>query len=453
MSMQTTYSEEGYQLVVGLGATGLSCVRFLHQQGARVVVADTRDNPPGLESLHASLPEVEVHCGPFRPELFMAAQRIVLSPGVAPQEPVIAAAIAADKEVIGDIELFARHAEAPVIGITGSNGKSTVTSLLAEMARHAEIPVAVGGNLGIPALDLLASARPRFYFLELSSFQLEMTSSLNCSAAVVLNLSDDHLDRHGDMASYGAIKARIYHGDGVMLVNLDEPRVVAMAEQHSDRDVWRYGLACPVDEHVYGLRQHHGEDWLARGHTLLLAARELRLPGRHNLSNALAALALGEACALPLKARLQALREFAGLPHRCEWVREYRGVRYYNDSKGTNVGASLAAIAGMPGEKVVLIAGGQGKGQDFSPLAEVLRQRGRAVVLLGEDAQRIARVVDGSCPVQLASDMAEAVLMAKAAAQPGDSVLLSPACASFDMFENYQHRGRVFRDAVKGVAA
>ena len=444
-------AQTGYQLVVGLGATGLSCVRFLLGRGEHVVVADSRHQPPGLEQLRSEWPELTVHCGPFETAVFEGAARIILSPGVAPQEPVVSRCIAAGMAVIGDIELFAQHVEAPVIGITGSNGKSTVTTLLAEMARHAEVPVAVGGNLGTPALELLGTARPRFYLLELSSFQLEMTESLNCSAAVVLNLSEDHLDRHGTMAHYAELKERIYRGDGVMLINLDDPWVAAMAD--TGRVVWRYGLATPCDEHVYGIRQHQGEDWLARGHTLLMAARDLRIPGQHNLSNALAALALGEACGLPLKARLQALREFPGLSHRCQWVMERNGVRYYNDSKGTNVGATLAAIDGMPGEQVVLIAGGQGKGQDFGPLAGMMASRGRAAILLGEDAARLAHTLEPACTVHHAASMVEAVDLAARIALPGDSVLLSPACASFDMFRNYQDRGEQFCAALKGGSA
>ncbi len=451
MSKQTP-TQTAYQLVVGLGATGLSCVRFLHRQGHTVIVADSRSAPPGADELATQWPDVALYCGPFDQALLMGAERIILSPGVAPQQPVIAACIAAGKEVIGDIELFARYADVPVIGITGSNGKSTVTTLLAEMAHHAEEQVAVGGNIGTPALDLLGSARPRFYLLELSSFQLEMTTSLNCSAAVVINLSEDHLDRHGNMARYAELKGRIYRGDGVALINLDDPLVAAMAEAMSraGRRVWRYGLSSPQDEHVYGLRQHHGEDWLARGHTLLLAAKELRIPGRHNLSNALAALALGEACGLPLKARLQALREFTGLPHRCQWVAERNGVNWYNDSKGTNVGAAAAALEGVPGERVVLIAGGQGKGQDFSPLASQLAERARAVILMGEDAPLLAEVIADNCPQHYAASMDEAVALAATLALPGDSVLLSPACASFDMFANYQDRGEQFCRAVRG---
>ncbi|MBE0509696.1 MAG: UDP-N-acetylmuramoyl-L-alanine--D-glutamate ligase [Chromatiales bacterium] len=435
-------AHDAYQLVVGLGKTGLSCVRFLRARGEPVVVVDSRENPPGLAEFQSEFPDLALHCGPFEERLFHGASRIILSPGVAPQQAHIAACIAAGIAVIGDIELFARHVAAPVIAITGSNGKSTVTMLLAEMAKHAGMEALVGGNIGTPALDLLGMAKPRFYILELSSFQLEMTSSLNCAAAVVLNISEDHLDRHRDLAEYAAIKARIFRGDGVMVINQDDPLVRAMAE--AGRETWQYGMASPEEEHIYGLRQHQGEDWLARGHTLLMACKDIRIPGRHNQSNALAALALGEACGMALKPRLQALREFAGLPHRCQWVSQRNGVDYYNDSKGTNVGASLAAIAGVPGEKLVVILGGQGKGQDFSPLCEVLQARARAVILIGEDAPLLARVLDGCCTLQHATTLAEAVSMAGQCAQAGDSVLLSPACASFDMFRDYQQRGEQF---------
>jgi len=322
--------------------------------------------------------------------------------------------------------------------------------LLGEMVRAAGKQVLVGGNIGTPVLELLNEETPDLYVLELSSFQLEVTRSLNCRAAVVLNLSDDHLDRHLTMENYAAIKAGIYTGDGVMVINVDDPRVVAMMQ--SGREVVRFGLDEPAGENDFGLRQIDGVDWLARGSEALLAVNEMRMPGRHNQANALAALALGSAAGLDMTAMLQTLREFPGLPHRCQWVAEIDGVNYYEDSKGTNVGATLAALAGMPGEKVVLIAGGQGKGQDFSPLREAVAQRARAVVLIGEDAPLLQQAIEGATPIELAKDMKQAVKRAAKAAQPGDSVLLSPACASFDMFSNYVARGEAFVAALQGRA-
>jgi UDP-N-acetylmuramoylalanine--D-glutamate ligase len=451
MNMATENAAEGLTLVVGLGQTGLACARFLAARGERFAVVDNRAHPPGLEEVRREFPQVSVWLGEFDDELFRHAARLLLSPGVAPQEAAVSTAVEAGIEVLGDIELFAREAKAPVLAITGSNGKSTVTALLGEMAKAAGKKVLVGGNIGTPALELLNQATPDLYVLELSSFQLEVTRSLNCRAAVVLNLSDDHLDRHLTMENYAAIKSGIYAGDGLMVINADDPLVAAMTQ--ANREIVRFGLGEPVGENDFGLRQLDGADWLVRGNEALMAVSEMRMPGRHNQANALAALALGSAADLEMTAMLQTLREFPGLPHRCQWVAEIDGVNYYEDSKGTNVGATLAALAGMPGEKVVLIAGGQGKGQDFSLLHEAVAQRARTVVLIGEDAPLLQQALDGAAPIELAKDMKQAVKRAAKAAQPGDSVLLSPACASFDMFSNYVARGDAFVAAVKGRMA
>lgn len=451
MTTTTTLPAEGYTLVVGLGQTGLACARFLAAHGESFVVVDSRDNPPGIDELRSEMPNVPVYLGPFDRALFKGAQRILVSPGVAPQEPEIAEAVAEGVELLGDIELFARYATAPIVAITGSNGKSTVTALLGEMARNAGKRVAVGGNIGTAALDLLEQQEPELYVLELSSFQLEVTASLNCIASAVLNVSEDHLDRHGDINHYAAIKSRIYRGDGVMVINRDDPLVAEMAEP--GRRILLFGLDEPQSKGDYGLRQQNGDQWLACGETLLMPAAEMRMPGRHNQANALAALALGDAFGLPLVPMLQTLREFPGLPHRCQWVAEIDGVNYYEDSKGTNVGATLAALEGLPGEKVVLIAGGQGKGQDFSPLYEAVAHRARAVVLIGEDASILKQTLDGATRISFAADMNEAVVQAAHLARSGDSVLLSPACASFDMFSNYIERGERFVEAVRGMGA
>lgn len=446
-----TIPDYPYTLVVGLGQTGLSCARFLAAQGESFAIADSRETPPGIEELKEAFPAVPLYLGPFDDELFNRAERILLSPGIAPQEQAIADAVAHGVEVLGDIELFARYAQAPVVAITGSNGKSTVTALLGEMARNSGMAVEVGGNIGTPALALLEHPVPELYVLELSSFQLEVTDSLNCQAAAVLNISEDHLDRHGDINQYAAIKSRIYHGDGVMVINAEDPIVSAMAEP--DRHVVRFGLQAPEASGDFGLIEQEDGLWLAQGETPLMAASEMRMPGRHNLANALAALALGEACLIPSTAMLKALREFPGLPHRCQWVAEIDDVNYYEDSKGTNVGATLAALEGLPGEKVVLIAGGQGKGQDFSPLYNVVAHRARAVVLFGEDASLIRQALEGATAISFASDMTEAVAQAAHLARSGDSVLFSPACASFDMFSNYIERGERFVAEVKGMAS
>lgn len=437
-------------LVAGLGNTGLSVVRFLARRGIAFTVADSREAPPGLDVLRRELPDVEVKLGAFEADAFARAGTIVLSPGIATDIPAVQAARAAGVPVIGDIELFAQAADAPVVAITGSNGKSTTTTLVAEMAKRAGKDVRVGGNLGTPALDLLQGGRPDFYVLELSSFQLETTFTLDCAAAVVLNLSDDHLDRHHSLLEYAAVKQRIFHGNGVMVVNAEDAFSAAMADGR--RWVVRFSLLAPRQAQDFGLRTLHGREYIVHGEQALMPCDDVRIPGRHNLANALAALALGEAVGLPMAAMLATLRDFPGLSHRCEFIAEVDGVRYYNDSKGTNVGSTLAALAGMPGAKVVLIAGGEGKGQDFKPLAHAVAVRGRAVVLIGRDAGIIAQALADAAPLHHAASMEDAVRLARQHARAGDAVLLSPACASFDMFRNYEHRGDVFTAAVRGLA-
>ncbi|GAB4289622.1 MAG: UDP-N-acetylmuramoyl-L-alanine--D-glutamate ligase [Thiohalomonadaceae bacterium] len=443
-------------LIVGLGKTGLSVARFLARRGERFAMADSRANPPGLEQLRAERPAVEVHLGPFDTELFCRQTRIIVSPGVSLQEPALQAARAAGVEMFGDIELFARSVDAPVVGITGSNGKSTVTTLVGAMAKAAGLETRVGGNLGTPALELLLESdeagAPDLYVLELSSFQLETVTTLNCRVATVLNLSADHLDRHGGMEEYAALKQRIFCGDGVMVLNADDGRVSAMAEK--GREVRWFTLGAPHDEASYGVRWIDGRTSLCCGAEAIIAVEELKIAGRHNWANALAALALGDAMAFPRAAMLRALREFTGLPHRCQWVAEVGGVNWYDDSKGTNVGSTLAALSGMPGNKVVLIAGGDGKGQDFAPLRDTVATHARAVVLIGRDAPLIEQALNGVVPVVNAGrSLEQAVHECARLAQPGDSVLLSPACASFDMFDNYVHRAEVFVAAVRGLTA
>ena len=440
-------------LVVGLGRTGLSCVRYLSARGVPLAVADSRVQPPGLAELRERYADLPLFLGPFQPEVFSTPGRLVVSPGVPLNEPCIHLAQQQGAEVIGDIELFARAAQAPLVAITGSNGKSTVTTLLGEMARQAGRRVAVGGNLGEPALDLLDEA-VELYVLELSSFQLETTRSLRTAAAVVLNLSPDHMDRYPDEAAYAAAKGVIYQGAQTQVVNRDDPRALALARAEGAR--LGFGLGVPVGED-FGLRVRQGEEWLCQGERPLLAARQLRIPGRHNLANALAALALGNAVGLPETAMLQALRGFAGLPHRTQWVAERQGMQWYNDSKGTNVGATQAALEGLhsSGEsgRTLLIAGGECKGADFAPLAPVVEQTTRAVILIGRDAPRLEAALVGHTRLAHARTLHEAVALALELGRPGDRVLLSPACASFDMFENFAARGQAFIQAVETLTA
>lgn len=438
-------------LIIGLGQTGLSCARYLATRALSVAVMDTREQPPAMTILQQDYPQVLIKTGGLDQDWLLQADMIVLSPGVDPRLPEICAAREAGIEMVGDIELFARYADAPVVAITGSNGKSTVTTLLALMAQLAGKDTRTGGNLGTPALDLLGDTAPDFYILELSSFQLETVSSLNAFAAVILNVSPDHLDRYDSVEDYQQAKQKIFNGDGVMVINRDDPVVSAMAVEGRIQ----IGFSLHQTEGVdFGLMQKDGQTWLAEGNEPLLAVNQLKIVGTHNLANALAALALGSAMALPMSAMLSALQEFKGLPHRCRLVRELDGVRWFNDSKATNIGACIAAIEGLVGSgPIVLIAGGIGKDQDFSELTDTLQQAVRAVILIGEDADKIAAVVPAGVVQLMAADMNEAVSMARQTAQAGDNVLLSPACASFDMFSGYAERGDKFEQAVRALAA
>jgi UDP-N-acetylmuramoylalanine--D-glutamate ligase len=434
-------------LVIGLGKTGLSCARYLARQGHQVAVTDDRLDPPGLPAMQDELPDVALFLGRFDPDAFEHAEQIVVSPGVPLAQPLISAARERGVEIIGDIELFARAAIAPVVAITGSNGKSTVTTLVGEMARAAGRNVKVGGNLGTPALDLLPTdgIEPDLYVLELSSFQLESTFTLAPRAAVILNISPDHLDRYAGLDDYAKAKQAIYRNAALQVINLDDTYAAQLAD--AKRPSVGFGVQPPSFGN-YGVRDFGAQAWLMRGDARLMLASEIRMAGRHNLSNALAALALGDAIGLPHKAMFETLRTFGGLPHRTQWIAESKGVIWYNDSKGTNVGATMAAVLGMD-RPVVLIAGGLGKGADFSMLRDALKGRVRALVLIGQDAPQLEAALRGVAAIVRAESMESAVKLAAELAQPGDAVLLSPACASFDMFKGYDHRGDVFTDAVR----
>lgn len=433
-------------LVLGLGRTGLSCARYLSRKGLAVRVADTRSQPPGAEALRTQVPQAELRTGAFDPGLLDGVAQVVISPGLSLREPVAREAAGRGLPVVGDIELFAREAQAPVAAITGTNGKSTVTALLAELASAAGLEAVAGANLGEPALDLLERPVPGLYVLELSSFQLETTHSLATATATVLNVSPDHMDRYDTLADYAAAKARIFDGCEVAVVNADDPAVRAMP-----RDGQRVLSFSLEDAHAdYCLARDPEPTLSCRGEPLLPLAA-MRLQGLHNAANALAALAMCEALDLPRGPVLEALGNFGGLPHRAQWVAEVGGVRFVNDSKGTNVGATLAAVSGMSGP-LVLIAGGDGKNQDFGQLRAAFRGKVRHAVLIGRDAPRLATTLEGICTTERAADMPSAVRAARAAAQPGDTVLLSPACASLDMFRDYTHRGDEFAAAVRSLA-
>jgi UDP-N-acetylmuramoylalanine--D-glutamate ligase len=434
------------RVIAGLGATGLSCARHLHARGVPFVVVDSRERPPALDTLRAEIPGVEFIGGEQARDIFSGVSEIVVSPGIAMDAPVVRRARAAGVRVLGDIDLFMREATAPVVGITGSNAKSTVTRLVGEMARRAGLRVGVGGNLGTPALDLLSAAN-ELYVLEISSFQLERAGRLGLAVATVLNVSADHLDRHGTLAAYRKAKHRIFSGCKKVVANRDDPRTVPVVAAQTEVLTW--GRSAP-GAGEFGLRREGDDECLCQGDKALLPVRELGLAGRHNVANALAALALGHGAGLPMPAMVETLRDFRGLPHRCELLGSVAGVRYVNDSKGTNVGATEAALRGLGGTRdIVLIAGGQGKGADFSQLAEAVTAHCKLLVLMGEDAPSMRRELSGSAPVVMASSLEEAFAAARAEAAAGDTVLLSPACASFDMFSGYEERGDRFRVLVR----
>ena len=438
----------GLKVVAGLGISGVSAVNFLHEQGYRVAVTDSRDVPPG----HDKIPtEVQTRFGQFDQELLLQAEEIIISPGLDPKLPEIQAAIAKGIPVISEIQILRRASDKPIVAITGSNAKSTVTTLIGLMAQQAGVKVAVGGNLGRPALDLTHDD-PDVYILELSSFQLETTSHLNAAVAVVLNVSEDHLDRHGDMFGYHTAKHRIFQGVKKVVYNRDDsltrPLVPDVTPMQS------FGLNAP-DLNQYGiLREDDGTIWLARGRERLLKSSEMYIQGTHNVANALACLALGEAIGLPLDKMLETLKTFKGLEHRCEFVKEVQHVRYYNDSKGTNIGATLAALDGLgaaievQGGKVAIILGGQGKGQDFTALRNSLQKYAKVAVLIGEDRPVIEKAIEGTTTLLHAESLQEAVALCQQNTHVHDVVLLSPACASFDMFTGYPERGHRFVEYV-----
>jgi len=442
-------------LVLGAGQSGLAMAQWLTRNGARVRVADSRSAPPQAEVLRTLLPEATLFVGPFAAEAFAGVELIAISPGVPVQEALIQEAAARGVPVVSEIELFVWGLRcltppAVLIAITGSNGKTTTTALTGALCRAAGRRTAVAGNISPAALDALmraidAAQLPAVWVLELSSFQLETTSTLNADAATVLNVSEDHLDRYTDMAAYAVSKARVFQGHGAVVLNRDDARSLAAAP--AGRQVVTFGLnppTCPAD---YGL----DDGWIVRGSERLIRLSELKLVGQHNAANAMAALALCEAIDIDPRSVLPALAAFSGLAHRVEWVAEINGVGYFDDSKGTNVGATLAAVQGL-GRPVAIILGGDGKGQDFSPLRNALAEHARAVALIGRAAGAIAAVLDGCrLPLRQCADMSEAVRWCAAQTQAGDAVLLSPACASMDMYRDYAHRAEVFVDAVRGI--
>ena len=447
-------------LVLGLGKTGYSVVEHLAARGEKVTVADSRDLAPCLSLVRERHPRVEVITGGLpAPARFAQFDRVVVSPGIA---------VASARRLVGDIELFAESARAPVIAITGSNGKSTVTTLVSKMLAAAGAKALTGGNIGTPALELLAQPPPDFYVLELSSFQLENTYSLAPKAAAILNISEDHLDRYAHIDRYVEAKARILEHAAVRVLNRGDAKLAALQQTQTQTQTITFGLDRPAGDGDYGVLASAQGRFLCRGHggKRLAAVEQLAVRGEQNIANALAALALVDAAtgtttttaASDTPAVIEALLNFRGLEHRCEPVAEIAGVKWVNDSKGTNVGATVAAIVGSDGsdgdeDNLILIAGGIGKGADFSPLRAAVGARVRHAVLFGRDAERIADALAGQTEISRATDLPHAVARAAKLARAGQTVLFSPACASFDQFENYAERGLAFKRLVAALAS
>jgi UDP-N-acetylmuramoylalanine--D-glutamate ligase len=426
-------------LVLGLGDTGLSLARYAERNDARVRIADSRANPPRLADFAG-----EVHLGPFGHALLAAVDLLCVSPGLSLAEPLVVEALARGIPVLGDIELFAWQNRAPVLANTGTNGKSTVTALTGHLLRTAGVDAEAAGNISPPVLDALLkrSAPPAVWVLELSSYQLETTWSLDARAAAVLNVSEDHLDRYTSLADYAGAKARIFEGEGVQVLNRGDARTLAMARP--GRRVVTFGLDAPAGEN-YGLRR----GVLVEGEETIVEASALPIHGAHNVANALAACALARTAGVPRERLREGLASFRGLPHRLELVARRGGVEWYDDSKGTNVGATIAALRGL-GKRAVLILGGEGKGQSFAPLRAPVAEYASHVMLIGRDAPLIEAALAG-LPLERCASLEQAVERAAGIARPGEAVLLSPACASFDMFRDYKHRGDVFAAAVQAL--
>ena len=448
-----TELDDRLTVIVGLGDTGLSCVKYFSSMGEKVKVVDSRDEPPGLAALIEAYPDVEYELGDFNVETFVTAKQLVVSPGLSIRSVEIEAAKEAGVVITGDIDIFSKQVTAPIIAVTGSNGKSTVVAILAEILRKAGKNFGLGGNLDgdnfKPALDLIAEDEKDLYLLELSSFQLETTQSLGAEVATILNLSADHMDRYEGIDDYHRAKQRIFTNCKQVVINRDDKESYPLEE--SDAAVWGFGIG-RAGINGLGLLKEDGDLYLAYQLEKIVSVNELKVFGQHNISNVLAAVALAMAIDIDMNAIKVAITEFSGLPHRCQWVANIDGVDFYNDSKGTNVGATVAAIEGL-GEHIsghiVLIAGGISKGADFSALVPAMNKWGKVVILIGQDAVEMDSYFDAETQSYFASDMQNAVQVALQHATAGDAVLLSPACASFDMFENFQHRGFAFIKSVE----
>ena len=443
---QLSLNENSKVLVVGLGETGFSVAKFLHQQGIPFAVVDSRDKPPLNDAMLQDYPDTPIFTGGFDKTAFEVATHLIVSPGVSLQEDSIRKAILLGTKLLSDIDLFACATDKPVIAITGSNGKSTVTTMLGAMGNESNVVTAIGGNLGEPALDLLDDS-VELYVLELSSFQLERTSVLNANAATILNVTEDHMDRYADIMDYAKEKQRIFSGNGVMVINEDDSVVNSMRVEN--RDLYTFSVIKKTGFHV---ANQQGENWLMNAELAMMRQSELAVEGLHNVANALAALALGTAAGLNNVAMCNALRRFKGLNHRMQKVGRINGVTWVNDSKATNIGACVAALQGYH-NKVILIAGGDAKGADMKGLVSTIEEKVKCVVLMGKDAGKIESAINGCVPSYRVKNIQEAVKQAAKLAEEGESVLLSPACSSIDQYKNYQERGDKFTAAVMELVA
>ena len=443
-------------IIIGLGKTGLSVAKYFSAKGLPFEFMDTRSSPPMIEEFKTHFPDIKIEVGKLKESSLLGAKELIISPGLSIKTPEIQRAKEFGIPVRGDIDIFSKAAKAPIIGVTGSNGKSTVVALLSSILNSAGMSVGLGGNLDGPntksALDLLEGEDKDIYLLELSSFQLETTESLGAEVAVILNLSEDHMDRYDTLEEYHDAKLRVFNGCCQLVINRDD--VYSYPTKNIDVPVWDFGVEYSNSKSL-GISENKGEQYITYKFEKIVAVRDLKLFGQHNISNVLAAIALALSLGVKIKHIKSAVINFSGLPHRCQWIRDVSGVGFYNDSKGTNVGATMAAIEGL-GQSInghiVLIAGGVAKGADFTPLAPLINKWAKEIVLIGKDAEEMASNFYKDIPTNFAQDMEDAVGIASEKASPGDVVLLSPACASFDMYKNFEHRGQAFIESVKNLS-
>ncbi|CAI8318120.1 MAG: UDP-N-acetylmuramoylalanine--D-glutamate ligase [Cellvibrionales bacterium UBA7375] len=437
--------------ILGMGATGVSVASFLASRDMPFDFSDSRNEPPNIDLIKANHPQAEVSLGAFDADYLCRYDRLIVSPGISLDEPELVKAKAQGVELLGDFELFLEQAQAPVIAITGSNGKSTVTALLGKMAEDSGISVGIGGNIGTPMLDLLDESHT-LYVIEVSSFQLELLNDARGAISCLLNISPDHLDRYKNLQQYHSAKHRIFRGASKVVINRED--VLTRPLISIQIPMISFGLNQP-DLGSFGILEGIKNGYLSYGIERLMRVDQVALKGSHNIANTLAALALGYSVDLPMEGMLDTLKTFKGLPHRCQTIAEVNSVSFINDSKATNVGATIAAIKGLgnrDSKNIILIAGGQAKGQEFSALASEIAASVKLTILIGENAEQFASILQDSSEYQFSDSLDGAVNQANQYADSGDTVLLSPACASFDMFDGFEHRGHCFKMAVEGLS-